>query len=133
MASSARIGPPAGHQIIAALDRVEGVPFGFVFLHVAQCGADAALGRAGMAADGIELGENRRFGFLAGFQCGVKTGTAGADDHRVELMDHKHLLLVGPFYLPHRVSMNGRDNRFSFIHILVGAKSPNSSGTIAGV
>jgi hypothetical protein len=40
-------------QIISAFDRVEGVPFGFVLLHVAQRGADAALGRAGMAADGI--------------------------------------------------------------------------------
>jgi hypothetical protein len=44
------------NQIISAFDRVEGVPFGFVLLHVAQCGADSALGRAGMAADGIELG-----------------------------------------------------------------------------
>jgi hypothetical protein len=80
------------HQIVAALDRVEGVPFGFVLLHIAQCGADAALGRAGVAADGIELGENRRFRSLAGFQCGIEPGTAGADDHRVELVDHEHLL-----------------------------------------
>jgi hypothetical protein len=62
MASSAKnIGRLLVHQIISALDRVEGVPFGFVLLHIAQRGADAALGGAGVAADGIELGENRRF------------------------------------------------------------------------
>jgi hypothetical protein len=59
------------NEVVTALDRVEGVPFGFVLLHIAQCGTDPALSRTGMAADGIQLGENRRFGLLAGFQCGV--------------------------------------------------------------
>ena len=82
-------------QIIAAFDRVEGVPLGFVLLHIAQGRADAPLGRAGMAANGIEFGENRGVRLLAGFQGGIEAGAAGADDHGVKLMNHRHLSLVG--------------------------------------
>ena len=76
------------HEIIAAFDGVEGMPLGFVLLHVAQCGADAALGCAGMTADGVELGKNRRFRSLAGFQGRIKPSPAGADDHRVVMVNH---------------------------------------------
>ena len=37
------------HKIVAALDRVVGVPLGFVFLRITQSGADTALRRTGMA------------------------------------------------------------------------------------
>ena len=37
-------------QIIAALDRIEGVPLRFIFFYIAQRRADAPLRRAGMAA-----------------------------------------------------------------------------------
>ena len=43
-------------EVVAALDRVVGVPFGAVGLFVAERGADAALGGAGVRADRVELG-----------------------------------------------------------------------------
>ncbi len=79
-------------QVVAPLDGVEGVPLGLVLLHVAQGGADAALGRAGVAADGVELGKHRRFRSLTGFEGGVKPRPARTDDNRVKLLDHGHLL-----------------------------------------
>ena len=39
------------HQVVAAFYRVKGVPLGFVLFDISQGGADAPLGRPGMAAD----------------------------------------------------------------------------------
>ena len=54
------------HEIIPALDRVEGVPFGFVLFHVAQRGADSSLGRARVAPDGVNFRKNGGCRFFTG-------------------------------------------------------------------
>ena len=51
-------------QVVAALDGVEGVPLPVVFLDVGQRGAHAALGRAGVRAGRVELGEHGGAGRL---------------------------------------------------------------------
>ena len=47
-------------EVVAALDRVVHVPLGVVLLQVAERGADAALGGAGVGASRIQLGQHRR-------------------------------------------------------------------------
>ncbi len=44
-------------QIIAAFDRIVGVPERFIFVQIAECRADAALSRAGMASGRVELAD----------------------------------------------------------------------------
>jgi hypothetical protein len=80
------IGRVLVHQVVAALDRVEGVPLPVVFLQIAQRRADAALGRAGMRAGGIELADDSHVGILGGVQRGHQASAAGADDDCVELV-----------------------------------------------
>ena len=68
-------------QVVAALDRVEHVPLPVVLLEVAEGGADAALGGAGVGAGGIELGQDGGVDALAGqLERGPQAGAAGADD-----------------------------------------------------
>jgi hypothetical protein len=74
-------------QVVAALDRVEGVPFPVVFFDVRQRGAHAALCRAGVGPRRVELGEDRGAGALAGFDGRAHAGAAGADDHHVVLVE----------------------------------------------
>src|SRR5579863_2940539 len=45
-------------EVVAALDGVEHMPFPVVFFHVAERRADAALRRAGVRADGIQLADD---------------------------------------------------------------------------
>jgi hypothetical protein len=47
-------------QVVRALDGVEGVPLRVVLLEVAERRADPALGRAGVRAGRVELGDDRR-------------------------------------------------------------------------
>jgi len=81
-------------KVIAALDGIKGMPFGFILLDIAKRRADSALGCAGMAADRIEFGEHCRLRLLAGLECRIQSGASGADDDRVKLIDHVFLLLV---------------------------------------
>ena len=101
-------------QIIAALDGIKGMPFGLVFLDIAQSGADPALGGAGMAANRIEFGENCCLRLLTGLKRGIEPGAAGADNDRVKLIDHVFLLLVN-------VMSNG--NRICPLSVCVGEDS----------
>ena len=77
-------------QVVAALDGVEHVPLPVVLLEVAEGGADAALGGAGVGAGRIELGQDRGvdpgLGQLDG---GPQAGAAGPDDQGVVLDAHR--------------------------------------------
>ncbi len=73
-------------EVVATLDGVEGVPFPVVFLDVRQGCAHAALGRAGVAARRVELGQYRGAGAGAGFDGRAHAGAAGADDDYVVTM-----------------------------------------------
>ena len=75
-------------EIVAALDRVEGVPLRLVLLQVAEGRADASLGGARVAAHGIELGDDRDPPGARGLEGSVQAGAAGADDHRVVFVLH---------------------------------------------
>ncbi len=70
-------------EIVAALDGVERVPLPVVVLDVGQRGAHAALGRAGVAAGGIQLGQHRGTHPRTRLDRGAHPGTARADDHHV--------------------------------------------------
>ena len=75
-------------EVIGALDAVEGVVLRRVFLAVAERGVDAALGRAGMAADRVHLGNDRHVGARFGrFDGGAHAGESAADDHDI-VLDH---------------------------------------------
>ena len=58
-------------QVVAAFNRVKGVPLRLVLFDVAQCRTDAPLRGSSVAADRIEFGKHRRFRLAAGFQSGV--------------------------------------------------------------
>ena len=74
-------------QIIAALDGVVGVVDWLVFIQVAQCRADAALRRAGVAARGVELADDRDIrAALAGIERRHQARAARAYDDRVMLV-----------------------------------------------
>ena len=71
-------------QVVAALDRVEGVPLPGVLLHVGQGRAHPALGRAGVGSGGVQLGEHGRAALPGRLDGGPQPGPPGPDDHRVE-------------------------------------------------
>ena len=70
-------------EVVTTLDGVEGVPLPVVLLDVGQRGAHAALSRAGVAAGGVELGQNRGAGTRGGFDRRTHPGAAGAHDDDV--------------------------------------------------
>jgi len=76
-------------EIVAALDRVEGVPLGPVLFDIAQGGADPALGRSRVGAEGMDFRQDGRPDAMARPQGGVKAGPSGADDHGVMLVEHE--------------------------------------------
>ena len=73
-------------QVVAALDRVEGVPLPVVLLHVGERGGHAALRRAGVGAGGVELRDDRGAGVRARLDRRAHPGAAGADDDDVVLV-----------------------------------------------
>ena len=72
-------------EVVAALDGVERVPLPVVLLDVGQRGAHAALGRAGVGAGRVELGEHRGPRPAAGLQRRAHAGAARSDDDDVVL------------------------------------------------
>jgi hypothetical protein len=83
-------------QVVAALDRVEGVPLPVVLFDVGEGGGHAALGRAGVGAGRVELGEHRGAAALRGLDGRAHSGAAGADDHGVVLVD-LHWVTSAPY------------------------------------
>lgn len=85
----------AGHgaligQIIAAFDRVEGVPFGRVVASVGgvpQCRIEAALRGAGMRTERVYLGDNGYVPVRTQTYCGPQACQAPAD-HQNIVSDH---------------------------------------------
>ena len=76
-------------EVVGALDRVEGVLLGVVLGRVPERRVDPALGRAGVAANRVDLGDERDVG--AGVECldrGAHARAAGADDEHVVLRVH---------------------------------------------
>ena len=71
-------------EVVTALDRVEGVPLPRVLLHVGQGRAHPPLGRAGVGAGGVELGEHRGAALARRLDGRPQPGPARPDDHRVE-------------------------------------------------
>src|SRR4051794_14541152 len=66
-------------KVVTALDGVEHVPFPVIFLDVAERGADAALGRAGMGSWGIELTGDGDISLAGELDRGHESGSAGAN------------------------------------------------------
>ncbi len=84
------------YQVVTTLDRVEGVPLPVVLLDVGQGGAHAALGRAGVGAGGVELGQHGGATPLAGFECRAHTSAARTHDDRVVFVNLHRLDLRLP-------------------------------------
>ena len=78
------------NEVIAALDRVVHVPLPMVFLHVAESGADATLGGAGVGAGGVELAQHGDVAQPGALQGGHQAGATSADDDRVVAMKVRH-------------------------------------------
>ena len=71
-------------QVVRALDRVVGMLLRAVLGGVAERGVDPALGRAGVAADRVDLREERDIGALVeSLDRGAHSGAAGTDDQDV--------------------------------------------------
>src|SRR6266496_2236559 len=76
-------------QVVRALDRVEGVLLGIVLRGVAERSVDATLGRAGVAADRVDLGEESDVGTcVESLDRGAHSCAAGTDDQHVVLRLH---------------------------------------------
>src|SRR6185503_1803887 len=76
-------------EVVRALDRVERVLFGVVLRGVAKGRVDAALRRAGVAANGMDLGDERHVRpLVVGLDSRAHAGTAGTDDEDVVLRFH---------------------------------------------
>src|SRR5690606_32364482 len=77
-------------QVIAALHRVEGVPFGMVLADVAESGTDAPLRGARVRARGVELGDDRHR------DVGVVRRVAGSHQARAAGANHDDIESVSP-------------------------------------
>ena len=80
-------------EVIPALDGVEGVPLPVVLFDVGQGRAHAALGRTGVAAGRVELGQHGRADSRPGLHGGAHSGAAGTDDENVVLVFGDHQLV----------------------------------------
>ena len=81
-------------EVVATFDGVEGVPLPVVLFDIGQRGAHPALGRAGVTAGRVELGQHGGAYLRPGFDGGAHAGAAGADDDDVVLVldDHQPIL-----------------------------------------
>src|SRR5205085_6135306 len=73
-------------EVVAALDRVEGVPLPGVLLDVGQGGAHPALGGTGVGPGGVELGDDGGGRSLGGLERGPQAASPGSHDHAAELV-----------------------------------------------
>src|SRR5690606_15193756 len=73
-------------EVVAALDRVEGVPLPRVLLDVRERRGHAALRRARVGTRGIELGDDSRLGVRAGLNGRAHACAARTDDDHVVLV-----------------------------------------------
>jgi hypothetical protein len=77
-------------EIVGALDRIERVFLRVVLGGVPERRVDAAFRRSGMAADGMDLRDQRHVRpRVVGLDSGAHTGTAGADDQDIVLGLHR--------------------------------------------
>ena len=77
-------------EVVGALDRVEGVLLGVVLGGVSERCVDAALGRAGVAPSGMDLGDDGDVGArVERLDGGAHARAAGADDEDVVLRFHR--------------------------------------------
>ncbi len=74
-------------EVVATFDRVEHMPLPVVFLRVAECGADSALGGSGVGTGRIELADNRDVRLARHLNGGHQSGAPGANDDRVDIGD----------------------------------------------
>ena len=76
-------------EVVGALDRVEGVGFGGVFLAITKRGVDAALRCAAVTANRMDLRQHSDVeAEFSGFHCGAHAGEAAADDKDV-VLEHR--------------------------------------------
>ncbi len=75
------------HQVVPALDRVEGMPFPVVFFDIGQRCTHSALRGPGVRAGGVKLRQYSRPCALTGFDGRAHTGTTGADNNDVVLVN----------------------------------------------
>ena len=81
-------------EVVGALDRVERVLLGVVLGRVAERRVDPALGRARVAADRVDLRDERDVGArVVGLDRRAHAGAAGADDEDVVLRFHRRRTL----------------------------------------
>ncbi len=73
-------------QVVATLDRVEGVPLPVVFLDVGECSSHAALRRTGVRTRRVQLGDHGGLGVRPCLDRGAHARATGADDHDIELV-----------------------------------------------
>jgi hypothetical protein len=88
-------------EVVAALHRVERVPFGGVLLDVPERRADAALRRAGMRPGGVELRDHDRPAALRELDRGAQPGPAAADHDGVVRVGRGHP--TGPHFVGSKV------------------------------
>ena len=87
-------------EVVATLDGVEHVPFPVVLFLVAERGADAALGGAGVGASRVQLGQHGALDAVAReLERGPQTGAARADDDRLVLVN-RDCRVVRHDYIP---------------------------------
>ena len=87
-----RLGCVLIDQVVAAFDRIKGMPLPQVFLAVAQGRANATLRRARVGPGGIELAEDRHAADLAQFQGCPQSRAASTDDDRIKRVIHSDCL-----------------------------------------
>ncbi len=95
-------------EVVGALDRVERVLLGAVLGRVPERRVDPALGRAGVAANRMDLGEKRDVGALVERLDGrAHPGATGPDDKHVMLRQHYFWTLSNGGRLGERIYRDG--------------------------
>ena len=96
-------------EVVRSLDRVERVLLGAVLGRVPERRVDPAFGRAGVAADRVDLGEKRDVRALVERLDGrAHPGAAGPDDKHVMLRQHYCRTLSNGRRVPGRFRLSGR-------------------------
>ena len=75
-------------EVVAALDRVEHVPFPMVLFHIAERGANPALRRPRVRARGVKLAQHRHIALTGHLQRGHQAGATRSYHDRVIPLNH---------------------------------------------